>query len=264
MSGDRFPPPNAPPPRRMKLLACEVLSRELYALAADAPWPVDVEFVPKGLHDLPSADMRQRVQARIDAVDPAPYDRILLGYGLCNNGLAGVRARTLPLVLPRVHDCIALFLGGHARYREVFDARPGTYFLTPGWIERGEATGDLRQAGIPHQLGLDMPFEDLVREYGEENARYIADTLQGCAANYSAYLYIRTGVGCDAEFERRARSMADERGWAFEAIEGRLDVLRRLMHGPWPEDEFLTVPPGGEIRPVADDRIVVLETKETI
>ncbi len=241
---------------RMKLIACEVLQRELCALAAASPHTLDLEFIPKGLHDLKAAEMRERLQARVDAVDSSVYERILLGYGLCNNGLAGVCARGIPLVLPRSHDCIGLFVGGHLRYREVFDAHPGTYFLTPGWIERGEVQGELRQAGIPHQLGLDMPYEDMVREYGEDNARYIVEALGGGASHYSAYLYIRTGVAPDAAFEAVARDRAAERGWGFSAIEGDLGVLRRLVEGPWPQEEFIVVPPGGSIRACPDDRVV--------
>jgi hypothetical protein len=242
---------------RLKLIACEVLQRELCALAAASPNTIDIEFVPKGLHDLKSAEMRARLQAVVDAVDAAVYERILLGYGLCNNGLAGVCARTIPMVLPRTHDCIGLFLGGHLRYREVFDAHPGTYFLTPGWIERGEVQGgELRQAGIPHQLGLDMTFDDLVREYGEDNARYVVETLGGGAAHYSQFLYIRTGVGPDGFFEPIARARAEEKGWRFAAMDGNLEVLRKLVSGPWTPADFVIVPPGGAIRACPDDRVV--------
>ena len=37
---------------KLKLIACEVLSREMWFAAARAPHQVDVEFLPKGLHDL--------------------------------------------------------------------------------------------------------------------------------------------------------------------------------------------------------------------
>ena len=242
---------------RMKLIACEVLYRELCALASASPHAIDLEFVPKGLHDLRSAEMRTRVQARVDAADESLYERVLLGYGLCNNGLAGVRARGLPLVLPRSHDCIGLFLGGNLRYREVFDAHPGTYFLTPGWIERGEVRGDLQQAGIAHQLGLDLSFDELVRRYGEDNARYIVEQLGADGAtHYSQYLYIRTSVAPDDRFEAIGRERARAKGWRFGVLDGDLALLRALVCGPWPESDFLTVPPGGQILSRPDDGVV--------
>lgn len=241
---------------RMRLIACEIFHRELSALAAASPHTIDLEFVPKGLHDLVSAEMRDLLQARVDAVEESAYERILLGYGLCNNGLAGIRARGLPLVLPRSHDCIGLLVGGRCRYRQVFDANPGAYFLSPGWIERGETRGELRQAGIPHRLGLDRSFEDLCREFGEDNARYILETLGGGTANYSNILYIRTGVAPDAEFEVLARKRAEAKGWRYSAMDGDLVVLRQLVSGPWDDADFVTIRPGGRIVARADDRIV--------
>ncbi|MCX7818928.1 MAG: DUF1638 domain-containing protein [Kiritimatiellae bacterium] len=243
-----------------KLIGCEIFFRELCALVASAPHRVDLEFLPKGLHDLPSADMRARVQAAVDAVPAGRYERILLGFGLCNNGVAGVRARATPLIVPRSHDCIGLFLGSPERYREVFEAMPGTYFLTPGWIERGEPGEELRQQTVLHRLGLDQSFEELVRQFGEENARYIVETLAGGVAAYHRYLYIRTGCGPDDQFEAEARRRAAERGWALEVCDGDPGWLRQLVFGPWPSDRFLEVPPGAVIRARPADGVMTAES----
>ncbi len=85
---------------KLKLISCEVFYREMCAAVARSHNRVDAEFLPKGLHDLPCLDMRKRLQETIDRVDPAEYDAVLLGYGLCNNGLHHVEAREIPLVLP--------------------------------------------------------------------------------------------------------------------------------------------------------------------
>ncbi len=247
---------------RLKLIACEIFARELAALAARSPHTVDLEFLPKGLHDLPSGGMRERVQRAIDATPDGRYERILLGYGLCNNGLAGVRARRTPLVLPRSHDCIGLFLGRPERYLELFHSKPGTYFLTPGWMERAEVDEELKPLSIPHRLGLDTPYDDLVRQFGEDNARYIVETLAGGVGHYRRYLYIRTGVADDDAFERAAAARAAERKWEFDTLAGDLDWLRRLVDGPWPPDLFLEVPPGRVVRSSPADGVVGLEPAE--
>ena len=57
--------------RRLKFIGCEIIYREACALAAASSSLVDVEFLRKGLHDLETPDMVARVQAAIDAVDPA-------------------------------------------------------------------------------------------------------------------------------------------------------------------------------------------------
>ena len=57
---------------------------------------------------------------------------------LCSNGLVGLTARNIPVVVPRAHDCITLFLGSKERYLDYFQSHTGVYFKTSGWIERGE------------------------------------------------------------------------------------------------------------------------------
>ena len=104
---------------KLKFIGCEIIYREACYLAAIGPNLVDVQFLRKALHNLQTPDMVACVQAAVDAVDPAAgYETILLGYARCNDGLAGVTAKDIPLVIPRAHDCITLFFGSRRAYRE--------------------------------------------------------------------------------------------------------------------------------------------------
>src|ERR1019366_7196536 len=134
------------------------------AAVARSPHQVDVEFLPKGLHHLGGPAMRARLQEAADRVDPAQYEAVLLGYALCGNGIAGLESRTLPLVIPRAHDCIVLLMGGRHRYRSYFENHPGTFFRSTGWLERGQ---ELDQAAL------------LIARYGEDNGRYLVEQLNG-------------------------------------------------------------------------------------
>jgi len=247
---------------RLRLLCCEVLYREACAAVARSPHIVDVEFLPKGLHDLGTAPMRARIQAALDRVDEARYDAILLGYGLCNNGLAGLRARAIPLVLPRAHDCITLFLGCRRRCTDYFVANPGTFFKTTGWMERGEATGELSQLSVLSRAGLSATYAELVEKYGEENARYLFETLYDHTRNYRQLTFIEMGVEPDGSWEAQARQEADRRGWRFEKVQGDMGLIERLVGGLWRADEFLVVPPGQRIAARFDDDIVAAEPGE--
>jgi hypothetical protein len=42
-------------------------------------------------------------------------------------------------VVPKVGDCIAIFLGSEEVYKVQFRTEPGTYYLTKGWIEAGDS-----------------------------------------------------------------------------------------------------------------------------
>jgi len=232
--------------------------REMCAAVARSPHRVDVEFLPKGLHDLPTDQMRTRLQERIDSTPAKTYDAILLGYGLCNNGLHGVRAGDVPLVLPRAHDCITLFLGSHKRYMDYFRENRGVYFKTSGWIERGETDEELKQFAIGHVHGLHMTYDELVQKYGEDNAQYLFETLiEATHKSYHQFTFIEMGVEPDDRFEQKAREQARERNWDFEKVCGNMRLIQGLVNGEWDEDEYLVVrEPGQRIIARYDEGVV--------
>lgn len=228
---------------KLKLICCEIFFREMCTLAARSPHRIDITFLPKGLHDIGAKLMRERVQAAVDQCNGETYDAILLAYGLCNNGLVGLTARAVPLIVPRAHDCIALFFGSRQRYQKYFDEHPGAYFFTTGWLERGEDAGGLQQLSIGHKAGMDKSYKELVAEYGEDNAQFLYETLCAPPQNYRQCTFLEMGVEPDGRAEQKARARAAERGWDFDKVHGDLGLLTRLINGPWDDADFLTIPP---------------------
>jgi hypothetical protein len=230
--------------------------RELCMAVAGSINQIDIEFLPKGLHDIGQPGMSARLTEALVAVDETSYDAVLFGYGLCSNGLIGLTARSIPLVIPRAHDCITLFLGNKERYLEYFQTHPGVYFKTSGWIERGET---LHQS-VQEQTGMMQTYEELVAKYGEDNAKYLFEQLGDRTHNYKGMTYIPMGIEPDDRFERQARDQAAERGWKFEKVPGDMSLFRQLVDGPWDEDKFLVVPPGGRVAPSYDEKIIKVAT----
>ena len=248
---------------RLKLIACEILYRELCAAIARSPNRVDVEFMPKGLHDIGQEGMQSRLEQVLAEVDEDQYDAVLFGYGLCSNGLVGLTARNVPLVIPRAHDCITLFFGSKERYLEYFYSHPGVYFKTSGWIERGSDLRQLAGESIQHRSGLVQTYDELVANYGEDNAKYLSEQLSDMTRNYRQITYIRMGVEPDGRFERLARRQADERGWEFEKLEGEMRLVERLVDGPWDDADFLVVRPGFRVAASFDEGIVKAEPADS-
>lgn len=238
------------------MISCDVLRREMYEAAARSVNTVDLEFLPKGLHDIGCQGMRDRLQQALDNVQ-GPYDAVLLGYGLCNMGVDGIITKRHCVVITRAHDCITLFLGSRKRFQDYFEQNPGTYYATSGWLERtGQVESELSQMSIQHTTGMDMSLEDLTRNYGEDNARYLYDTLVQNTRHYKKLTYIPMGIEPDNRFEKASRKKAEEKGWTFETLGGDLNLIQRLVDGDWATDDFVVVPTGHRISVSYDDGIL--------
>ncbi|MGO9110477.1 MAG: DUF1638 domain-containing protein [Thermoguttaceae bacterium] len=240
---------------RLKLIACEIMYRELCAAVARSVNLVDVEFLPKGLHDIGQAGMSNRLAEVLAGVDETKYEAVLLGYGLCSNGLVGLRAQSIPLVAPRAHDCITLFLGSKERYMEYFQDHPGVFFKTSGWIERGVGLIQGGQETTHSQSALAQSYDDLVARYGEDNAKFLYDELCNMR-HYAGLTYIEMGIEPDDRFQRQSEVEAESRGWRYETLGGDMRLLQGLLDGPWDEDRYLVVSPGKRIAASFDDRVI--------
>ncbi|MDZ7640090.1 MAG: DUF1638 domain-containing protein [Bryobacterales bacterium] len=239
---------------RFRLIACEVVARELRLEAARSLHPIDIETLPKALHDLGGKRMRVHIQERVDAVDPEQYAAVLMGYALCGNGLAGIEARRVPVVIPRAHDCIALLLGSREAYDKIIEENAGTFFRSPGWVEYGGHTMQL--SGLPPEAANELDW--LMDKYGEEPGRYLYEELYRYQKNYSRLVYIDTGVGAEQRFEQKARKEAVEREWQFEKRAGSREWFRKLVTGKW-DDDFLVLQPGERSASRWDSDILVAE-----
>ena len=241
---------------QIRLIACEVFTRELEAVVARARRLVAVTFLPQGLHNEGAARMRARLQKAVNDAEPVADAAVVLGYGMCGLGLVGLRAPAIPLIVPRAHDCIGLLLGSCARHTDEILARPGTYWRSSGWIERAGPPGATGQLGFGDNAPEPYSLEDFTAKYGEEDARELLATLTAPPSHYDRLAFIEMGVEPDAALEQRARIEAETLGWSFAKVKGDLSWLERLVNGLWDDREFLTVPPGWTITQAFDESVV--------
>jgi hypothetical protein len=240
----------------MKLfcLACEVLARPLYLCAAHSPHIVDIQLVRRGLHNQP-AQLRAALQGIVDEASQKSYDAIVMGYGLCGQATAGLTARSKPLVVPRAHDCITLFLGGRERYQQQFEEFPGTYWYAQDYIERDDGSGGSLAMGATVDDDSEKIRAEYVEKYGEDNADYLMEVMGAWKKHYQRAAYIDMGVGNGAEVEQKARDQAARRGWAFDRVAGDMVLMRRLLLGDWSTD-YLILQPGQTLAMTYDEQVI--------
>lgn len=244
---------------KFKLICCEVFMRMACLAIADSPHTIDPEYTRLGAHEN-SNSLRELLQEKINAVDREEgYDAILLGYGLCGNSTAGLKAGKIPLVLPRAHDCCTIFLGSRQKFLDNFKDKLSSQWSSQGYMERSE--NYLRDTDTGKMLGLDNEYQDLVEKYGEENAGFIWETLHP-VVHSDEMIYIEIPETAKLGYLSKLQEAADSECKSVRVIEGDMRLVRSLVHGSWPEDEFLKVLPGETVKAVYDHEIIVAAEKE--
>jgi len=161
----------------LKLISCDVFKHEILHCISKTNNNIDAEFIKKGIHDLNSEGMQNRIVKSIKKADGKGFEAILLGYGLCNTWVYGLVAKKTPLVIPRSHDCIGILLGSKQKYLDYYFENPGTYFQSIGWMENTENEPSIKKRSLQKLYGMDIPKEELIDKYGEGNANYLNNAM---------------------------------------------------------------------------------------
>ncbi len=238
-------------------LTCSALARSVYAAAAVARPVVSVRLFDQGLHNAPR-NLRSRLQTAIDAVQPGECDAILLAYGMCGTATLGLAARHTPVVMPRAHDCITLYLGSRQLYQQEFEAFPGTFWYSQDYLERNPSSSAVALGAASIQIS-EAIYQEYIEKYGQENADYLMEVMGEWGKHYNRAVFIDTGLGESGLYEQRAREQAEQRGWRFEKRSGDRGIIARLLDGQWADDEILVVPPGHHITQAAGDLLIRAE-----
>lgn len=256
---------------RLKLIACKALSRELSYLSSLSESNIDITFIRQGYHCAPDV-LRRTLQQEIDSVesglDPhtnelggnsdriSPYnkedfDAILIGYGLCSNGIVGLHSKKHTLVIPRGHDCITFFLGSKERYAEYFNTLPGCYWYTASWIENAE---------MPCESSVQRQIEFYKEKgYDEEDLEFFLEEMNGWTKSYKNAAYIKMPFFDKDELQEFAKNAADYYQWKYNLLEGDMSLMKQFLAGEWDHEKFLVVPPGYKVVASNDENIITCE-----
>jgi N-methylhydantoinase A/oxoprolinase/acetone carboxylase beta subunit len=227
--------------KKIHVIACAVLAVDLKFRARQMGMDLEYRFLEAGLHNNPSM-LQAKLQNAIDDISAGEDAcRIVIGYGVCGKGTIGVRSRRIPLVIPKVHDCIALFLGGDKAYKDQFKTYPGTYYLSAGWCE--EHTEPMSQRMRQTWFGSEkIHFDDLVKSHGRKTADTTFAFLNSWQKNYQRAAFIDTKAKQSPKYEAKAREMARAYGWAYATIQGSHELIGKMLTLETSTDEILVVP----------------------
>ncbi len=242
---------------RFLCIACETFARPIYFAAAKSAHVIDIQLLERGLHNRPD-QLRSSIQSQINSAEGRGYQAILLGYGLCGNGTVGLQSRSIQLVLPRVHDCISLLLGGRQPYLEQFSRSPGTYWYSQDFLERKDDSAAFYSMGPVSPEALAIKRNEYIEKYGEDNADYLMEVMSAWQSYYHRGVFINTGITEQNQFEEEVKRDAKQRGWAFETVIADLILINQLLNGAWVQSDnsdFIIIPPFKSIDATFDNDI---------
>ncbi|MEN6581764.1 MAG: DUF1638 domain-containing protein [Armatimonadota bacterium] len=246
---------------KYKVVACGVFEPYLKYLADECPHEIDLRALDAGLHSRPN-DLRLLAQAEIDeASRTGGYDAVILFYGLCGRGTANLISRDIPVVIPRAHDCITLFLGSQEAYLRQFNKNPGTFYHTLGWVEKkinpkNREAAELYTNYIRDGWDKHPDFKSLEEKFGTENAEHIVTFMERWRQHYTRAAYIDMGFPGEDELIDFTRQMASIFEWNHEVIPGDPDLMRRILAGEWGDDRVFVLPPNSRSISTGDDKIL--------
>ena len=230
-----------------KLIGCKVFEREIASVSYNCKNMLDVSLIRQSVHEKPK-QLHALLQEEIDRIDRnednhsqnteiVDYDAILLTYGLCTGVSMGLKSEKYPIVIPRVHDCVAMLMGSREMYKDYYFKNPGTFYSSCGFTEL---------AYFKNEEQEQRAMEKCLRRYkGNQKLAEKAYAMEkSFTENYERISFIRWPSLNFPEYEERNRLDAQKRGWQFEILPGSDTILRKLVDGDWDEDLFLVVPPG--------------------
>ena len=235
---------------RLALLACRVFEQEIAVHGAGAAHIMETRFFEVGLHDRPD-QLRSNLQAALMALEARDdIEAIVLAYGLCGLGTAGLKPLRHKLVIPRAHDCITVFMGGKEAYAGHQRHCPSCYYYTPGWNRERRVPGPERLEWLKSELG---------KKFDPDDVQFLIDSEREQWSRHGTATYLDLGTANAEPEADYARRCAQWLGWKFEHIRGDPALLRDLLWGNWDNERFQIIEPGMRLAHVPDETIMRAE-----
>lgn len=233
------------------VLACEALKAEIDYLVSHMDDPPEIIFLENELHNEPDK-LRATLQAKIDELENTRPEikRIAMVYGLCGRAFTGVSPSRVQLIVPRVHDCIPLYLGLSQEKANKYSHEGGILWLSAGALE---------YTRLPKHLVYER--HTLYRDkYGEKRAERMIKAENAVFSNYGGACFIRWPE-LASRYQDFAQKVAAELSLKYTEMAGETDFLLQILSGGDSGERFLVLNPGETLDMDKEGRIVSRNTE---
>jgi hypothetical protein len=210
----------------MKIIACEVMKKELLSITKSLD--IEYEFVSMNLHLYPEK-LRKELQYIIEK--STGYSRIILAFGLCGGAVKGLVSTDCIISIPKVHDCISIFLDSDKLNEGVYKKKIGTFYLSCGYMN-SEKT-------------ILSEHRRIVDKYGEKKALKVLSRMY---EGYNKILFIKTGCCSEKIDIQKSGEVAKLLNLRLETVKGSNTFIEGIVKGPWDNSKFINISPGGILK----------------
>lgn len=203
------------------ILACSMLEDEINYVYNRINCDLPVVWLDRGLHNHPEK-LREKLQETIDSLQD--QDELLLCFGLCGNGTAGLKSEHARLVIPKFDDCLNMLLcDGNRSCRGLVEA--GTMYLTAGWTKDEE--------------GILQQYDKLLEDYDEEMRDAVMEMMY---AHYDSVTLIDTGCYPLSQVMDYAEKTCQLMDFELKQVKGHTLMIEKLLTGDYDSNFILTEP----------------------
>lgn len=188
----------------------------------------DISFIPMALHLYPDK-LKDELQTIIN--NSKEYERIILAFGLCGGAMRDIYSEDSILTIPRVHDCIPIFLGSRSLYESMQKENKGTYYLTGGWIN-GEKS-------------ILEEYERVLNKFGEKRAKKVFSRMYD---SYHNIKFIHTDYPNKHISITKSKEIARILDLNYEEMKGDSSFIEKVLNGPWDGADFINLPINHKIK----------------
>ena len=206
---------------RSIVISCETNRPEIEKINAITGCHYPTIYLDAHFHDRPDV-LKKELQQALNKLQNV--DQVLLAMGYCGGALIGIHAGAYRIIIPKVDDCLTMFLGSMEK-RRAASKEAATYFFTNGWLAS--------------ERNIYREYFALCRRFGQEKADIVYEAM---FEHYKRLGLIDTGLFDLAPQMEKVKQISDLLGLKYEILPGSCQMLLSLFLQPHGKNHLIIEP----------------------
>ncbi|MGL4392879.1 MAG: DUF1638 domain-containing protein [Fusobacteriaceae bacterium] len=231
----------------IKIISCNIFENMLKNILKEKSCQFEVTYIGMENHVIPSKLKELIIEEIIKTEVSKKYTKIILLYGLCGNAIEGISS-SLPIVVPKAHDCCAIFLESGKKFYENFSERLSAEWYTSDYLEKIE---ELKKIDENFKMNYSRNSLDYyIEKYGEDNGKYLYEILSN---SKKEIIFIKT----ISENDEKNIVYLKQQYESVEIVNGGKAFVEKILDEKTEDKEILYLEVGKKITPTYDENVII-------